>query len=174
MIFWGSNYWQTGYILLFSTCCSLQYFLKREGAYKQNILWISKKSISVTGRMSLSNMATRTALEPVVAEEFICLWLLKLQRRRKRRRSFRPLHAERCLHGEYSHIVRLMHAIDGEMHFSYFCMSAHSRQLVTKIQRCTTKRCNNLQSLCAWHKRHGDIIFGMHTLVPGTLHWAKT
>lgn len=34
----------------------------------------------------------------------------------------RPLHAERHLDGEYSRIVR--RAIDEEMHFSYFLMSA--------------------------------------------------
>ena len=74
--------------------------------------------------------------EQLLLEEGVLLCLLAASKKRRRRRwSVRPLNARRHVSGEFNQLVRPMRAMDEEMHFRYFRMSAHRfDDLVRRIQ----------------------------------------
>ena len=70
-------------------------------------------------------MAAHIALELLFAEEeIICLWLLKRQMQRRKRRPVRRLPAKWRPGGECNRVVEPLRAPDKEMHFSCFHVSA--------------------------------------------------
>lgn len=103
--------------------CLLQYCPKQTKLAKYSVNKPQVKWMSDARRMSLSNipgahhcrgsiyllMATETT--KATQEEMVSLCIPHMQRHHN---------------GEYSNIVRPMHAIDKEMDFSYLCMSTHS------------------------------------------------
>lgn len=72
----------------------------------------------------LFKMVSRRQLIDKETEEILCLSLLT-KKKRKRRWNVHPLHATRHRDGECIALVKQMRAMDEEMHFGYFRMSAH-------------------------------------------------
>ncbi|CAM4735700.1 unnamed protein product [Leuciscus chuanchicus] len=69
-------------------------------------------------------MASRVDMYKLNAEEELLCLLALTKRRRRRRWYVRPLNATRQIDGEYSVLVKEMRAMDEQMHFGYFRMSA--------------------------------------------------